>query len=136
MGHLEFLLLDHILARAEQEGALVQNTIFDVDEGLVADIHGRSLVHVSLVDLRATCDRCLTHEWIAHRLIGDRYGGLALTTRGKGAVLSRRHTIAEEKAKGFWRRMSEKAEDHKGIIAVGTFIVALITAVITYLVAK
>jgi hypothetical protein len=125
-------VLTHIVDIMEKNGATHKLVSFDIDENLVNEIYDGSGHQYSISELQTAADKCLAHEWIEHRSIGEKYSHLCITEKGVGIVRSKRKQDLDRKSRNTLKKTSDYIEEHKGLFMLLSFVVALVALIISY----
>ncbi len=127
-------ILSNVVDWMEKNGSTHNTVSFAIDESLVNEIYEDSGRQYSITELETAADKCLAHEWIAHRSLGAKYSSLTITEKGLGIVRSKRKQESDRKNRKILKKISDYIEDHKGLfvflglaVAVATLIIKLLT---------
>lgn len=118
-------ILNSIVNFMETNGATRTTVFFDIDEKLVNGIYESTGHQYSLEELKKASDKCIAHEWLTHRSIGEKYRSLGITEKGVGIVRSIRQQEIAKKNRKPLKKASDFIEDHKGLMVFLGFVVAL-----------
>lgn len=123
----EFKILANIIDLMEATGTTAKVVTFAVDEQLADEINSKHGTCYSVGDLETAVDKCIANEWITHRSFGEKYKNLSITTRGIGVARSRARAEEIKASRTWLKKTSDYIEDHKGLVVVLGFLVALAT---------
>ncbi len=87
----------------------------NIDESMVERINARRGSKINLDQLHKYADICLANEWLEHTVMGEKYGGLSITTTGLGVVRSRQRKAELLNNRSPLKKFSDYIEDHKGL---------------------
>jgi len=118
-------ILNHIVAFMEQNGSTRNTVFFDIDEKLVNEIYESTGHQYALEDLQKAADKCIVHEWISRKSISEKYHYLVISEKGVGIVRSIRAQELAKKNRKPLKKLSDFIEEHKGLMVVLMFFVAL-----------
>ncbi|MHB8252893.1 MAG: hypothetical protein ACYDEV_04195 [Acidiferrobacter sp.] len=125
MEAIVLAILNNVVAFMEKNGATREVVMFDIDESLVHEIYESTGHQYSVEQLQVAADKCIAHEWLKHKAIGQKYGCMGITEKGIGIVRSiRAQELAKKKRKPL-KQLSDFVEDHKGLMVALGFFVAL-----------
>ena len=127
---LEYKLLSHYIADMERQGQTRKGHVFDIDDRLVESLYEQDNVITTLSELEKACNYCVTHEYIEHRGISNKYGFLSLTDKGVGVVRSIQASEKMRRDRSPAKKLSDWVIAHKGLVALGGFLLALVTLII------
>jgi hypothetical protein len=124
----EFSILNNILDDMESNGTTYKLVEITINEELVEEINKESKGSHTLEELKKAADKCLAHEWLKRRgLGGDKYAHLQITPKSVGAARSKQKSEELKSSRSFLKKVSDYIEDHKGLIIVLGFLLALAT---------
>lgn|GEM_PF-5336444 len=128
---LEYKLLAHHVNGMEAQGQTRKSYVFDIDDRLVESLYEQDNVTTTLPELEKACNYCVTHEYIEHRGISNKYGFLSLTEKGLGVVRSIQTSEKLRRDRSAPRKLSDWVLDHKGLVALGGLLLAVIPFLIS-----
>lgn len=120
-------ILTNVVDYMEKNGAPRSAVTFGIGEDTVNGIYEATGKQYSLEELFKAADKCIAHEWIQRRALGQHYECLAITEKGVGIVRSTHLQALAKKNRKPLKKLSDWVEDHKGLMAVLGFFVALAT---------
>ncbi len=126
---LEYKLLVHHVNGMEAQGQTRKGYVFDIDDRLVEALYEN--VTTTLLELEKACNYCVTHEYIEHRGISNKYGFLSLTEKGLGVVRSIQASEKLRRDRSPAKKLSDWVLDHKGLVALGGLLLALVPFLIS-----
>lgn len=126
-------ILNNVVSFMEKSGATRGTVFFNIDESLVHDIYETTGHQYSLEELRVAADKCIAHEWLIHRSIGEKYRSLGITEKGVGIVRSIRAQEIAKKNRKPLKKLSDYIEDHKGLMVALGFFVALASVFVKFI---
>lgn len=121
----EFKILNHVIDFMESKGLTHKTVWVSIDEELVEKVNAENKSAYTLDELKRAADKCLANEWLERVEISGGYGSLRITQKGLGAARSRRKIEALRESRSIFKKTSDYIEDHKGLIMVLGFLVAL-----------
>jgi hypothetical protein len=124
---VEFEILANIIDYMEKNGVTAKLVRLDVDQKLVNAIYSKSGTQYSILELQKAVDKCIAHEWLTHRSIGEKYKYLGITPKGVGAARSKEKSEEMKRSRTKIKRASDYIEDHKGLFLFLGFLIALLT---------
>ena len=128
---LEYKLLVHHVNGMEAQGQTRKGYVFDIDDRLVESLYEQDNVTTTLPELEKACNYCVTHEYIEHRGVSNKYGFLSLTEKGVGVVRSIKASEKISRDRGPAKKLSDWVLDHKGLVALGGLLLAVISFLIS-----
>ena len=128
---LEYKLLTHHVVEMERQGQTRKGYVFDIDDRLVEALYEKENVTTTLSELEKACNYCVTHEYIEHRGISNKYGFLSLTEKGVGVVRSIKASEKLRRDRSPAKKLSDWVLDHKGLVALGGLLLALVPFIIS-----
>ncbi len=132
----EFKILANIITFMEANGVTAQNVRFEVDQKLADEINLKHSTKYTVPDLEKAVDKCIANEWIKHSTLGEKYKYLSLTAKGVGAARSKVKSEEVKMSRTPLKKASDYIEDHKGLFAFITLIIAFATLLARFLGAK
>lgn len=118
-------ILKHIVAFMEKTGSTRNTVFFDIDEKLVNELYDSTGHQYTLEELQKAADKCIAHEWITRKSISSKYNYLEISEKGVGIVRSIRAQEHAKKNRKPLKKISDFIEEHKGLMVVLMFFVAL-----------
>ena len=104
-----------------------------VNARMVEEIYDKSSLLVTEDKLQRAADICLANSWIKHTTMGvGQYGNLQLTTNGFGVAKSKQKQVELQNNRSILKKTSDYIEEHKGLLILLGFIVALAGLLIKY----
>ncbi|WP_196140641.1 hypothetical protein [Aliikangiella sp. G2MR2-5] len=129
MGNLkaEFALLYFIIDHMDENGLTYKLVDFSIDESMTEEVNNKFKTSFTLDELEKATDKCLSHEWVNYRAMGQKYGFLGITQKGVGVARSKRKSDELKSQRSWFKKFSDYIEDHKGVFILIGSIVALVT---------
>lgn len=129
----EFKILNNIIHYMEENGANYKVVSISIDEELVNEINELETNKLTIEQVKKAADKCLAHEWLKHTCMGDRYRHLQITPKGIGAARSKTRSEEIKASRGFLKKLSDNIDDHKGLLVVLGFLLALATFTLKFM---
>ena len=123
-------ILTNVVDFMQKEGVTRVAVTFQVDENLINEIYEASRHQYSISELQKAVDKCVAHDWIEHRSIGEKYSYLGITEKGVGIVRSIRKQDFDRKNRKLLKKISDGIEDHKGLMVFLGLVATLATLLI------
>ena len=117
--------LTTLLRSSRKAGATRSTVSFGIGEDTVEEIYEATGHQYTVEELQKATDKCIAHEWIKHKSIGEKYNYLEITEKGVGIVRSIRAQELAKKNRKPLKKLSDFIEDHKGLMVALGFFVAL-----------
>ena len=129
----EFKILNNIIHCMEENGANYKAVSISIDEELVNEINEFEKNKLTIEEVKKAADKCLAHEWLKHTCIGYRYNNLQITPKGIGAARSKIRSEEVKASRGVLKKLSDSIDDHKGLLVVLGFLLALATFILKFM---
>jgi len=129
----EFDLLSLFVDEMVRQGVSKNLVHMNIDDEMAAKASAKAGRDIVTEDLKRLADKCFAAEWLQHSTISERYSYLQLTSTGLGVVRSRQAKQERLSNRTIFKKASDFIEDHKGLIAALSFLLALAGAITTIL---
>ena len=123
----EFKKLNYFLDCMESTGSNRNLVRLSINQALVEEINIKNKTNYSLSDLQKATDKCLAHEWLEHKALGEKYTYLGITSKGVGAARSKQASESLKASRTLFKKVSDSIEEHKGLFVLLGIILALAT---------
>ena len=130
MDEVALAILSNVVDFMEKNGATRTVVCFGIGEDLAKEIYEATGKQYTLEELQKAADKCIAHEMIELKSLGEKYRYLGITEKGVGIVRSRRQQELAKKNRKPLKKMSDWVEDHKGLMVILGFFVALATLIV------
>ncbi|QBM19238.1 hypothetical protein MARI_33840 (plasmid) [Marinobacter sp. JH2] len=114
----EFHLLGIWVDEMEASGSNRNLVGISVTEDLQNRIYSLYGINVELDDIYRMADKCLAHEWLENKYLGNKYEDLFITTGGVGVVRSKVLSDSRKRNRSGLKKISDWIEEHKGLTAL------------------
>ncbi len=121
--HLLGLWVDEMEARGSNRNLVS----ISVNEELKDRLYSEYGVSVEMDEIFRMADKCLAHEWLQNKYLGNKYLDLFITAAGVGVVRSKRLADSRRKNRSKPKKVSDWVEEHKGLTALIGLILGLLT---------